>query len=359
MACSVVLAGPLALSLSISAATQESPEQTLEQTLKVGTSEIEPFVSLEDATPYGYDIELWNKIADELAIETEWVPYESFAEMMDDLAEGELDAAVAGISITAARESGNFDFSYPTYRSGLQLMMRSPQKNAFATLSSGLMNWNIWRPLLLVMATSAGVGALIWLLEHQHNEHFSENPIRGIGQGMWFAIVTLGTFGYGDVTPARLPGRIIACLWMGASFFIVADFIASLTVEQMAESSLSFDDIRGEPVGVIDGTTAEEYVRSQPVQVAEYDSFRSLLAALEAEKVDAVVYDYPTLKYIADRNPTKFELAGEPLTREDYGVAFREGSDDMVEAVTQEILALQEQGYIKNLREKWFGEDDG
>ena len=146
---------------------------------------------------------------------------------------------------------------------------------------------------------------------------------------------------------------------MGASFFIVADFIASLTVEQMAESSLSFDDIRGQPVGVIDGTTAEGYVRSQPVQVAEYASFKSLLAALDSEKVDAVVYDYPTLKYIADRNPEKFELAGEPLTREDYGVAFREGSDDTVEAVTQEILALQEQGYIKNLREKWFGEDDG
>ncbi len=354
LVCSLALSSPLALSYQANAATQTG----LSETLKVGTSEIEPFVSLEDATPYGYDIELWNKVAAELEIETEWVPYESFAEMMSDLAEGDLDAAVSGISITAEREAGSFDFSYPTYRSGLQLMMRSPQKNTFTALSTGLVNWNIWRPLLLVMATSAGVGALIWLFEHKHNEHFSDNPIRGIGQGMWFAIVTLGTFGYGDVTPARLPGRIIACLWMGASFFIVADFIASLTVEQMAESSLSFDDIRGESVGVIDGTTAEGYVRSQPVQIAEYDSFKALLEALESEKVDAVVYDYPTLKYIADRNPEKFELAGEPLTREDYGIAFPEGSEDTVEAVSQEILALQEQGYIKNLREKWFGEDD-
>jgi len=360
LACSLVLASPLAFSYSASADAQGALRATLDAPLKVGTSEIEPFVSFEDTQLYGYDIELWNKIADELEIETEWVPYESFAEMMNDLSEGELDAAVSGISITSEREAESFDFSYPTYRSGLQLMMRSPQKNTLATLLSGLINWNIWRPLLLVMATSAGVGTLIWLFEHKHNEHFSDNPIRGIGQGMWFAIVTLGTFGYGDVTPARLPGRIIACLWMGASFFIVADFIASLTVEQMAESSLSFDDIRGKSVGVVDGTTAEGYVRSQPVQVAEYDSFKSLLAALESEKVDAVVYDYPTLKYVADRNPKKFELAGEPLTREDYGVAFREGSDDdTVEAVTQEILALQEQGYIKNLREKWFGEDDG
>ncbi len=30
----------------------------------------------------------------------------------------------------------------------------------------------------------------------------------------------------------------------------------------------------------------------------------------------------------------------------------------MVEAVTQKVLALQEQGFIKKMREKWFGEDN-
>lgn len=350
----------MALSLSINKAVGQAiaPSETFAKTFRVGTSEIEPFVSLEDATPYGYDIELWTQVASKLDIQTEWVPYESFSEMMDDLSAGDLDAAVAGISITSAREAKGFDFSYPTYRSGLQLMMRSSNKNGIVALANSFFDWRIWRPLLLVMATSAGVGALIWLLEHKHNEHFSDNPINGIGQGMWFAVVTLGTFGYGDVTPVRLPGRIIACLWMGASFFIVADFIASLTVEQLAESSLSLEDIRGESVGVIDGTTAEAYGRSQPVQVVEYNSFDTLLAGLEAEEVEAVVYDYPTLKYVANKNPRKFEIVGEPLTREDYGIAFAEGSEAVVEAVSQEVLTLQEQGYIKNLREKWFGESE-
>lgn len=121
----------------------------------------------------------------------------------------------------------------------------------------GLFNWDIWRPLLLVIDSSTVVGASIWLLEHWHNDSFSENPIQGIGQGIWFAIVTLGTFGYGDVTPIRLPGRLVAALWMGVSFFIVADFIASLTVVQLAQRNLSSEDLRGEPVGVVDSTTAE------------------------------------------------------------------------------------------------------
>ena len=336
-----------------------SPDVTaLKDTLKVGVSEIVPLVFLESENPYGYEIDLWNQVADDLSLQTEWVAYESFSEMLSDLSAGELDGAIAGISITAEREADAFDFSYPSYRSGLQLMMRSPKKHPIRSFVSGFFSWNIWRPLLLVMATSAAVGGSIWLLEHKHNEHFSDNPVRGIGQGMWFAIVTLGTFGYGDVTPTRLPGRIIACLWMGASFFIVADFIASLTVEQLADSNLSFADIQGEPVGVIDSTTAETYVRAQPVDVVKYENFDDLLAALESREVEAIVHDFPTLKYVANRAPKKYALAGEPLTQEDYGIAFREGEEALVESVSQKILLLQERGYLRSLNEKWFGEED-
>ena len=335
-----------------------APETTaLPDTLKVGVSEIVPFVFLESESPYGYEIDLWNQVADDLSIQTEWVAYESFAQMLEDLSEGELDAAIAGISITAERESAAFDFSYPSYRSGLQLMVRSQSNHPIRAFIGGIFNWNIWRPLLLVSATSAAVGASIWLFEHKHNENFSDNPLRGIGQGIWFAVVTLGTFGYGDVTPIRLPGRIIACVWMGASFFIVADFIASLTVEQLAESNLTFEDIQGEAVGVIDGTTAETYVRAQPVDVIKYENFESLTDALASGEVEAVVHDFPTLKYVANRNPEKFELVGEPLTQEDYGIALREGNEALVELVSQEILRLQERGNVRSLNEKWFGED--
>ncbi|NJM96132.1 MAG: transporter substrate-binding domain-containing protein [Phormidesmis sp. RL_2_1] len=345
------------ISQTISPKISQAPSQTSSQTtFKVGINEILPFVFLEEQTPYGYEIELWNKIAADLDLQTEWVSYEVFGDMLQDLAAGELDAAIAGISITSEREAGGFDFSYPSYRSGLQLMVRSSQANSVQATVEGLFNWQVWRPLLLVMATSAAVGALIWAFEHRHNDHFSGHPIRGIGQGIWFAIVTLGTFGYGDVTPNKLPGRIIACLWMGASFFIVADFIASLTVGQLVQSRFSFEDLSGERVGVVDDTTAEIYGRSQPVRLVEFATFEATLAALESGEVAAILYDYPTLKYIASRNPKQYKLVGEPLTQEDYGIAFAEGHE-AVEKINQEILFLQEQGYLRLLREKWFGED--
>lgn len=354
-----VAQAPSATSSSEQSAIQQDVTSSNEQaesvqTLKVGTKEILPFVFLEDSVPYGYSIEVWNEIARDLGFETEWVRYDSVQSMLDGLSAGEIDAATAGISITAEREAAAIDFSYPFYRSGLQLMVQASNRNRWVAALSGLFSWKAWQPFLLVMATSAGVAVLVWSLEHRHNESFSSHPVRGIGQGMWFAIVTLGTFGYGDVTPNRLPARIVACLWMGASFFIVADFIASLTVDQLAESNLSFEDLVGEKVGVVDTTTAESYVRAKPVDLVEFADFDGMIAALESGEVAAVVHDYPTLQYVASRAPDTFELIGRPLTQEDYGVAFRDQAQ-LAESVSREILTLQEQGRLQLIREKWFG----
>mgnify|MGYP001792021984 CR=1 FL=1 len=325
-------------------------------TLRVGTKEILPFVFLEEQVPYGYSIDVWNEISSDLGITTEWVRYESVSEMLEGLLAGDIDAAMAGISITAERETAGYDFSYPFYRSGLQMMIQTPNANRWRSALKSLLSWKVWKPFLLVMATSAGVGALIWCFEHRHNDSFSSDPVRGIGQGLWFSIVTLGTFGYGDVTPNKLPARIIACLWMGASFFIVADFIASLTVDQLAASNVSFDDLRGEPIGVVDGTTAENYVRAKPVRTVEFESFDDMIASLEDGEIDAVVHDYPTLQYTASRDPDTFELAGDTLTQEDYGVAFSADAE-LTEPVSREILSLQEQGGLQTIKEKWFGEE--
>ena len=359
MSCSVATAqAPTESPLGDQPATQQNiteAQSDSSQTLKVGTKEILPFELLEEQVPFGYSVEVWNEIARASGFETEWVRYDSVQSMLDGLSVGEIDAAMAGISITAAREAAGIDFSYPFYRSGLQLMVQASSGNRWQSALSGLLSWKVWKPFLLVMATSAGVALLIWSLEHKHNDSFSSDPLKGVGQGMWFAIVTLGTFGYGDVTPNRLPARIVACIWMGASFFIVADFIASLTVDQLEESNLSFEDLVGEKVGVIDTTTAESYVRAKPVELIEFANFDDMVDALEAGEVAAVVHDYPALKYVASRAPDTFEITGRLLTREDYGVAFRDQAQ-LTESVDREILTLQEQGRLQLIREKWFGD---
>jgi voltage-gated potassium channel Kch len=68
--------------------------------------------------------------------------------------------------------------------------------------------------------TIAG-GVLERLLDHQ------EFPT--IGRGLWFALQTVTTVGYGDVTPKRSDGRFIGAVVMLAGIGFLAVITASVT----------------------------------------------------------------------------------------------------------------------------------
>jgi voltage-gated potassium channel len=77
---------------------------------------------------------------------------------------------------------------------------------------------------LIVGATALVVvlaGVLMWLVDHK------EYP--SVGKGMWWALQTVTTVGYGDVTPHRVPGRIVAAALMLEGIAFVAILVAAIT----------------------------------------------------------------------------------------------------------------------------------
>lgn len=80
-----------------------------------------------------------------------------------------------------------------------------------------------------------GAGALISVLDRE------EYP--DIGIGMWWALQTVTTVGYGDVTPTHVAGRLVAAAVMlqGIAFIaiitavITSTFVARATRQQEAE----------------------------------------------------------------------------------------------------------------------------
>lgn len=78
-----------------------------------------------------------------------------------------------------------------------------------------------------VAITVAG-GLLMRVLDHR------EYPT--IGRGIWLALQTVTTVGYGDVTPRRTEGRIIAAVVMLAGIGFLSVITASVTAS-LVESS--------------------------------------------------------------------------------------------------------------------------
>ena len=73
----------------------------------------------------------------------------------------------------------------------------------------------------------------------------------GYGDGIWWAIVTASTVGYGDIAPSTVPGRIIAVLLMLVGIGLMSTLAASITsyfVQQTANTEFKDVSLRLERI---------------------------------------------------------------------------------------------------------------
>lgn len=80
-----------------------------------------PFEFIEDGEPQGFDIDLMTEIADRLDLEVEFINT-SFDTIFTQLAAGEFDAIISGITITAERQDVNA-FSDPYFAANQALVV--------------------------------------------------------------------------------------------------------------------------------------------------------------------------------------------------------------------------------------------
>jgi voltage-gated potassium channel len=94
---------------------------------------------------------------------------------------------------------------------------------------------------VIVTATAAVVvaaGVLIRLIDSE------EYP--NVGIGMWWALQTITTVGYGDVTPTELEGRLVAAVVMLQGVAFVAIITAVITSTFIARATRQSDETRAE-----------------------------------------------------------------------------------------------------------------
>lgn len=165
---------------------------------------------------------------------------------------------------------------------------------------AGLFNMGFLKVVGILCVLLLIVGTIFWLVERSGNDDVGSEGTRmgGIGDGFWWAGVTATTIGYGDLVPKTVSGRIVAMVWMLFSMALTAiltAYLVSLTGAKGGHSSLS-DAISGKHAGyVVDGPVPRRDLES----AGTVDGFASLsdaLNALDAERIDLVVYPYQAAK---------------------------------------------------------------
>lgn len=324
--------------------------------LKIATIERKPFAFRTADGVTGFSIELWRAIARKISRQSSFEVKKTFPEMLSSVRDGSVDAAIANITINAARETV-MDFSHPIFDSGLRIMVRSDSDSG--GLIGAIFNWDMAALIGIAGLFFILSGSLMWWFERRHQEYFKVPYREGIWRSFWWSLNVLLQGGFEERVPQSARGRIFAVLMVIASLFVVSAFVAkitaSLTVGELKSQIQNHNDLYGKKVATTTGSTSAAFLRGYSIAFTGFESVDKLLAALERKKLDAVVHDSPILSYYANTiGRGRVKVVGPLLRPEKYGIAFPANSP-LTEEVNRALLALQEDGSFDALQRKWFG----
>lgn len=327
------------------------------QTLTVATVTRPPFSMEEGGVQTGFSMDLLEALADALNREFEVERAGLFSEMLESVTSGRADLAIANISITAMRET-QMDFSQPIFESGLQIMVPSEAAQG-SSLARALLSADLFIAIGLAFLVLFCGGMLMWYFERRAQPYFDRRLNEAWFPSFWWALNLVVNGGFEERVPRTAFGRLFGVLLVISSLFIVSVFTARITsvmtVDAITGSINGINDLYGQRVATIEGSTAAAFLDRREIQFAGFDGLGPMLRAFETGEVEAVVFDAPILNYYATHEGRDIAaMAGPVFLRENYGIAFPSGSD-LVEEVNQALLAIRENGTYDDLYRQWFG----
>jgi len=326
-------------------------------TMRVMTIERKPFAFKQDGAWIGFAIELWKEIAALYDIEVEFVGASQFSEMLNAVENNSVDAAVANISITHAREQ-KMDFSQPFFDAGLIVLM--PTTNS-PSIFSIILRKRILFWLFSAVGLLVAAGGLIAFFERKNPHFISLTHNTKFGEGLWWAVNVVTNASFTIFTPQTRSGRFVGYGLIIIGLFVVSAFVAqitsALTVGELRNQIDGVNDLYGKRVGTTVGSTSSRFLTAQSINHKTYEMLDDLFSAIEKGELDAIVHDAPILAYYAKtKGQGKFRTTGRVFNPEKYGFLFPQGSDAR-EKFDQGLLKLRETGQYNKILTKWFGSD--
>ena len=333
--------------------------------LRVAVLVAPPMVMEQNGSLTGFSIDLWNAIAARLKVKTSYQVMPDVRAVDEALRSKGADLSPA-MFITLARDA-DFDFSYPTFETGLQIMVREtgatertpsrigPVLDMLRLLfSRTTIEW-VGVALLLVLIPAH----LLWLLDRRREDGIiaNRNYFPGIFEACFWGLSSLAC--QAQEMPRQWLARSIAIFWMFASVVFIASYTAqlttTLTVQQIRGAIEGPGDLPGKQVATLASSPAVDYLREQNAQVQEFPTPDQLFKALLGGNVDAVVTAAPLLLYYAaHEGKGRVKVVGPEFDRRPLAILVPLDSP-LRRKIDRALVTLREDGTYRQIYEKWFG----
>jgi ABC-type amino acid transport substrate-binding protein len=271
--------------------------------LKIAVYDLAPYGHVEpDGVIDGVSVDLWRRAAQVLGRDYRLIPVSQMEAILEGLERKDYDGAVGAITITPERLA-RVDFSYPAHRSGVAVAVRR-DSGPFATfLSYGAVVAELMPIVALTFALLFAVGIAMWIAERPMRGPRHDSVVETLRDGVYWAVVTMTTVGYGDKTPKTTAGRAIAVVWMFISVALVSilstAIISKMTADRVtATLPLAEMDLGGKRLAAVAYSSGAEYLDERHVRYATFEDLGVALKALEQGQVDAVVNSIGAPQYL-------------------------------------------------------------
>lgn len=344
---------------SVGPTVEPEPEPVERRSLEIAVAGSPPFVTQgDDDTIEGLSIDVWRAVAEEIGVDFELTRLDNAGQAVDAIRAGRYDAAIGPISITSDR-ARHVSFTQPYQQASLALLTR-PGAGSLWSRIRPFVSRTFFSGVAILLVVLTLVGALVWLVERKENEGVPDHPLHGIGVGIWLALVTMTTVGYGDKAPVTLGGRVLVGVWMLIAMLSVSSLTAgiatALTLSSLDHAAIeSAEELRGRPVAVIGGTTAEGFANEHGARVMAVTDLEEAVDLLRSDRADAVVYDKPVLQYWLREHPdVELVLSIQEYEPQGYGFAVPLDDGALRREIDVALLEMEEGGRLDEIRARWL-----
>jgi len=327
-------------------------------------------VAVYDVPPYGYidtdgsisgvSVDLWRRVAEQMEWSFKLIPVSDLETILSGLEQGRYDAAIGAITITPERLA-RVDFSYPAHRSGVAIALRKENGPLFALTSYGAALSELSPLIVIIMTMLVVTGLAMWIIERR--QHASgqapESSVVTLRDGLYWAVVTMTTVGYGDKTPKSTGGRVVAIVWMLGSVVLVSllstSLVSRLTAERVESRDIAASiDLKRKKLAAVAGSSGAEYLDELHLQYAKYKDLPEALDSVNSGKSNAVVNSVGALQYfIAKRYASVLEMPQGLLAPAYMAIALPEHSP-LKKPVDRALVKITNGSEWRTLEERFF-----
>ena len=167
----------------------------------------------------------------------------------------------------------------------------------------------------------------------------------------------------------------IDCIWNGFGYTEERNEAMTLSDMYIKDESIFFvkndseyssqEDLKGKKIGVQSGSTQERRLNGAEFgkeieEIVGYTDYLTALMDLETGNIDAVYMSKITGTYIMksqNKNFKTFESTGIATGETGMVIGFKKGNTELKDKIEKAIAELKAEGKVKEIAEKWFGED--